>query len=356
MSVDLLTATDKVVMTEVVNKREKGKKALTAMLFGGAPTLLTAETVLVDELTGTTGMAPFVEKDGKAVTVDRLNGESYTFETPAINIKRPLSCNDLLLQRAAGQNIIYSNGVDIYGEAAERQIAEDLVEMDELIQNREEWMVSQLIQGAISYQVEGKASFTITTAKPAGNEFTVDTLWDASGPTPLNDIKKAKRVVQPYSAPGFMAAICGQNASDALTELVEDGGITAIKTDSGIVAGMADLIAEYQANGMLYLGTFGGIPFFEYAANYVSDADGTTATPHIRTDYVEFLSRPSVSTHKMYYGAIRDMEAIQNGMHIAQRFANSDIDKDAGTYIAWLKSRPFPWFKRPDWNVSMKVV
>jgi len=356
MSVNLLTATDVAVMSEVVNRREMGKKALTSMLFGGAPTLLTAETVLVDELTGTTGMAPMVEKDGKAVTFDRLGGQSYTIETPAINIKRPLTCNDVLLQRAAGQPILMTNGRDVYGEAAERQVAEDLTEMEEAIQNREEWMVSQLIQGEISYQVEGKASFTVTTAKPTGNTFTVDTLWDASDPTPLNDIKKAKRLVQPYSAPGFMAAVCGQEASDAITALVEAGEITSIKTDSGINAGMATLIENYQANGMLYLGTFGGIPFFEYAANFLSDADGVTSTPHIRTDYVEFLGSPTATTHKMYYGAIRDMEAIKNGLHIAKRFSTSDYDKDAGTYIAWLKSRPLPWFKRPDWNVSMKVT
>lgn len=355
MSVDLLTGTDKAVMTEVVNKREKGKKALSAMLFSGRDVLLTAKTVLVDELTGQTGMAPFVEKDGKAVTIDRLNGQSYTIETPSINIKRPLTCNDLLLQRQAGENILYANGVDIYGQAANRQIAEDLIEMDEAIANREEWMVSQLIQGSISYQVEGKASFKVTTAKPAGNTYTVGTLWSANGADPLNDIKKAKRVVQPYSAPGFMAAICGQSASDYLTSLVSTGAIKSIETTSGVNAGMATLIEDYQANGMLYLGTFGGIPFFEYAANFIHDNTGAS-TPFIRTDYVEFLARPQATSHSMYYGAIQDMEAIKNGMHIARRFATSDIDKDAGTYIAWLKSRPLPWFKRPDWNVSVKVV
>jgi hypothetical protein len=356
MSVEIIEATDKVVMTEVVNRREKGKKALTAMLFPpNREVLLTGETVQVDELTGTTGMAPFVEKDGKAVTVDRLNGQSYNFETPAINIKRPLTCNDLLLKRQAGESIIYRNGVDLYGQAAERQIAEDLIEMDELIENRIEWMVAKLLQGEIEYSVDGKASFKITTAKPGGNTYTISTKWDANGANPLSDIKVAKRVVQPVSGPGFMAAICGQAASDALTTLFSTGAVKSIETTSGVQAGMGTLIEDYQANGMLYLGTLGGIPFFEYAGKYKNDNSGATE-PLIRTDYVEYIARPQATSHTLYYGAIRDIEAVLNGMHIARRFANSDIDKDAGTYIAWLKSRPLPWMKRPDWNVSTKVV
>jgi hypothetical protein len=356
MSVDIIEATDKVVMSEVVNRREKGKKALTAMLFPPSrEVLLTGETVQIDELTGTTGMAPFVEKDGKAVTIDRLNGSSYNFETPAINIKRPLTCNDLLLKRQAGESVIYRNGVDIYGQAAERQIAEDLIEMDEAIENRIEWMAAKLLQGSIEYSVEGKASFKVSTAKPDGNEYIVSTRWDAPGADPLADIKTAKRVVQPVSGPGFMTAICGEGASDALTTLFSTGAVKSIGTTSGVQAGMGSLIEEWQANGMLYLGTLGGIPFFEYAGKYLDDNTGVS-TPLIRTDYVEYIARPQASSHTLYYGAIRDMEAIMNGMHIARRFATSDIDKDAGTYIAWLKSRPFPWMKRPDWNVSTKVV
>ncbi len=42
---------------------------------------------------------------GVFVTVDRLNGQAYNFETPAINLKRPLQCNDLLMKRAAGESV-----------------------------------------------------------------------------------------------------------------------------------------------------------------------------------------------------------------------------------------------------------
>ena len=355
--VTIIEATTKRVMTEVVNKREKGKKALTSILF--PPSVeqnLTSEYVQVDQLTGQNGMAPFVEKNGKAVAVDQLNGDSYIVECPSINIKRALTCNDLLLERQAGQKVFYSNGVDIYKEAAEKQIRDDLYNLDEMIENRVEWMVSQLIQGEISYSVDGGASFKITTSKPNGNTFDVGTAWTADTAMPLNDIKKAKRVVQPYSGPGLQIAVCGQTASDALTTLVEAGKITSIKTDSGIEAGMASLIAQYQENGMLYLGTYGGIPFFEYAGTFVRDSDGTTVDPFIRTDYVEFLSTVRPESRVLYNGVIRDIEAILAGLHIGRRFATSDVDKDVGTYIAWLKARPLPWLKRPDWNVSMKVT
>jgi hypothetical protein len=352
----IIEALEKRALTEVVNKREMGKKALTAMLFPPARELnLTQEWVQVDELTGTVGMAPMVEKNGKAISVGQLNGQGYILQTPNINIKRTLTCSELLLKRRAGEGIFAPNGVDVYKDAMESQIADDLEFMEESVRNRQEWMVSQLIQGEISYQVEGGASWKVTTAKPAGNTFTVGTLWTAADPTPLNDIKAAKRLVQPYSAPGFQVAVCGQNASDAISAMLEEGTITAIKSDSGIVAGMGDLIADYQANGMLYLGTFGGIPFFEYAASYLDDNTGSS-TPHIRTDYVEFLTTAQPQTRVMYNGAILDAEAIMAGMHIARRFATSDLDKDVGTYVGYLKARPLPWLKRPEWNVSMKVA
>lgn len=351
-----IAALDKRVMTEVVNRREEGKKALTAMLFPLSHEMdLTVETVQIDELTGSIGMAPFVEKNGKAIAVGQLNGQSYTVETPTINIKRPITCSSELLKRQAGESVFVTNGVDVYGQAMSKQIAADLYYMDATIDNRVEWMVAQIIRGSISYSVDGGASWKVTLAKPSGNTFTVDTLWSASGAVPLQDIKTAKRKVQPVSGPGFQIAVCGQTASDAISAMLEAGTLTAIKTDSGIAAGMGDLIANYQQNGMLYLGTYGGIPFFEYAGTYLDDSTGAS-TPFIRTDYVEFLAPSSPMTHPLYNGAKCDAEAILNGMHIGRRFATSDLDKDAGTYISYLKARPLPIFKRPDWNISMKVV
>ena len=357
MSVTIIEATDKRAMTAVVNMREEGKKALTEMLFPmSVEENLTHEYVQVDQLVGQLGMAPFVEKNGKAVAIDQLNGDSYLIETPSINEKAPLTCNEQLLKRAAGEPVFSPNGVDVYKNAMDKQIASDLYNMEELVRNRVEWMVAHLLRGEISYSVVGKATFKITTAKPAGNTFTVGTLWDAgANEMPLNDIKKAKRVVQPYSAPGFQVAVCGQAASDALTALVEKGAIKSLETISGVNAGAATLIAEYQANGMLYLGTFGGIPFFEYAGTYLPDGGGS-AEPFIRTDHVEFIATARPDMRVLYNGVILDAEAIMSGMHIARRFANSDLDKDRGTYVGYLKGRPFPWLKRPDWNVSMKVV
>jgi len=352
----IIAAVDKRAMTAVVNKREMGKKALTELLFPLAlEENLTHEYVQVDQLTGQAGMAPMIEKNGKAIAVDQLNGNSYILETPSINIKRALTCNEQLLKRAAGEPVFSPNGDDVYRNAMEKQIASDLGHMEELVRNRTEWMISQLIQGEISYQVEGGASFKVTNSKPTANTFSVGTDWDAASPAPLQDIKSAKRVVQPYSAPGFSVAICGENASDAISQMLEEGTITAIKTDSGIVAGLGDLVANFQENGMLYLGSYGGIPFFEYAGTYLADGTGTS-TPFIRTDYVEFLSTARPDMRVLYNGAILDAEAILGGMHIARRFANSDLDKDRGTYVGYLKARPLPWLKRPEWNVSMKVT
>jgi hypothetical protein len=355
MAVTPIAALEKRVMTKVVNKREMGKKALMQMLFPRSleQNLLT-EYAQVDQLTGDTGMAPFVEKNGKAIAVDSLNGDSYLIETPAINIKRAITPSKQLLERQAGEGVFVDNADNTYRNAMEAQIAQDITHMDALIENRVEWMIAMLLQGQISYSVEGGASFKITTAKPGTNTFTVTDLWDGASPKPLRDMRQAKRLVQPYSAPGFTVGICGQNAAAAVYKMAEEGKITAIKTDSGIAAGLLTLIENYQENGMMYLGVLGGVPLFEYAGTYIDDSGNPQ--PLIRDDYVELVSTARPDMRAMFYGAIIDAEAILNGMSIGRRFATSDLDKDAGTYVGYLKSRPFPWFFRPDWNVSMKVV
>ncbi len=59
---------------------------------------------------------------------------------------------------------------------------------------------------------------------------------------------------------------------------------------------------------------------------------------------------------RMYYGVIMDIEAIQRGLHIGRRFSKVELKEDPSVYVQYLKTRPLPVFKRPDWNISMQVV
>lgn len=344
------------ILEAVLDKREARKRALTQALFpeSSAVTLPTG-SVQWDMLQGTLGMAPFVEINGKAVTTERLSGGTAGVETPSINLKRPVTANTVMLARQAGDRILTGLGEDPISKHIAKTIADDLIDMDDLIRNRIEWMAAMVLRGDLNYSVEGKASFKLSTGKPVGNTFTVNNLWTAATATPMQDIQLAKRIVNAYSAPAFKAAICGRNASQAIMNMMEKGTMKSLETTSGISAGSGTFLSEWSDNGMLYLGNFGGTPFFEYSGTYESD-DGTGSAPLIRENYIEFIPPYSPSTNKTFYGAINDIEAIMSNRHIAQRFSTQVMDKDAGTLVNYLKSRPLPWMLRPEWAVSMKVT
>lgn len=347
------------VLTEVVNKRNKPYTTLSQMLFPESTrATLATGSVQIDELTGDALMAPFVKIGGKAVSIGQKNGKSYQLSTPNISIFRPITASDELLKRMAGQPVFVLDGKDVMGDALRQQTAEDSEYLNEACDLREEWFVAKLLTGTVSYDVDGMDSFEVKTGKPSGNDYSVSPLWTAEGCTPVQDLIAAQTLVQAYRAPAFTHGICSATAADAIRTLLEAGSISVIKTDSGIAAGNAEMRAAFEENGMRYIGTLTAsrIELWEYSATFINDAGSPEA--YIRDGYIELLSISprAMSTHMCKYGAIADIKAIQEGMHMTKRLSYATYDDDAGSLKQYLKTRPFFWFKRPEWYVSIKVT
>lgn len=349
--------TDRRVLNRILNKRIKPFTALTNLIFPASTKKnLVEEYAQVDVKEGTYGMAPFVKVGDKSFMVGALNGTSYTIETPFISINRPLTYSSRLAKRLAGQQVF--TNAEMTRAAIREAIAEDADYMNTLIDDRIEWMVAYLLRGQIDYSAEGHDSFTISTGKPAANTFTVSVLWTDGAATPFEDITDAKKVVSARRGPAPNIGICGASAAAALRALAETDKLTALKTTSGISAGRADLIANIENDGMLHIGKFGGVEFFEYTGTFNPD-DGGAAEPFIRAEYVEFFSTGprSLSERQLMFGMIPDLKAIMAGLHVTERYFTSKLpEEDAGTYVGYVKSRPFPWLYRADWQVSMKVT
>lgn len=359
MAADPILALEARQLTRVVNRTERPRRALTSMLFPDSThELLTTETVQVDELIGSDEMAPFIEKDGEAIAVGADSGRSYTLETPMISVKRALTASKMLFERQAGQTQIFTSaGQDVAGEAIIRQIAKDVAKMERTVNKREEWMISQLLVGVISYSVEGGASFTITTAKPPGNTFAAPGgFWTISAPTPLHDIKVVQRVLNTNEVGQATDAVGDATAADALDALLEADKLKLDKTRA-LEVGTATMIANYEANGMRFIGHIGGVRFWEYNAKFPADGTGTL-TPFIRAGYFEFFSTATeaVDDRTLFYGMIPDFKAIKDRLAVTRRFAKSKITDEPSVHTTYLKTRPLPWFYRPDANISLQVV
>jgi hypothetical protein len=348
--------TDRRVLNTIVNMRINPYTALYNMLFpASVRETLFEEYLQVDVLTGTTGMAPFVKVGQKAIMVDSPNGTSYTFETPFINIKRPLTYSTRLAKRIVGGNVFVNKPGQIL-QIIKEEISRDVDYMNTLIDNRLEWLAAKALIGTIEYSVEGNDSFTISTGKPGGNTITSNTYWTTTC-TPHEDIRTMKAVVAAVRGPIPNVGICGASAAAALRALILAGTLK-LDTTSGIDIGRMNLISRIQEDGMIYMGRFCDIDFWEYLGTYADDSTGAT-TQLIRTNYIEFFSnaQSSVGMRKVFFGLIPDLKAILDGAARTERYMTSKApDEDQGTYEGIIKSRPFPWFYRPDWQVSMKVV
>lgn len=348
--------TDRRVLNSIVNMRIKPYTALYNMLFPPSTReTLFEEYVQVDVLTGTPGMAPFVKIGQKAVMVDSMNGTSYTIETPFINIKRPLTYSTRLAKRIVGGNVFVNKPGQLI-QVIKEEITKDVDYMNSLIDNRLEWMAAKMLIGTVEYSVEGNDSFTISTGKPGDNTVTAASYWNTTC-TPHEDIRSVKAVVAAVRGPIPDTAICGATAAAALRTLILAGTLK-LDTTSGIDIGKMNLLSRIQEDGMIYMGRFCDVDFFEYLGSYPDDTTGVD-TALIRTNYIEFFSRSqsSVSMRNMFFGLIPDLKAILDGAARTERYMTSKApDEDQGTYEGIIKSRPFPWFKRPDWQVSLKVL
>lgn len=357
MPVDPLKAIEVRTMTEVINDRNKPQLPLTALLFGRGVKRknLTTESVQLDRLVGSYEMAKFVRKDGKPVSVSRKNFNSTTVETPCMKLKMPVTFSDYLYQRMPGQSDLGARGEQVR-KAVLSQISEDMDAMLFATQYRVEWMISQLLQGGLTYSNEDTgAVFELALAKPAGNTFTVGTLWTVETATPLEDINTVKRIVSiDQKGPAPRMALCGKNAASALRLRLEKGWVQVIKTDSGITAGNASLKEQYNDLGMLYIATIGDVEFWEVASEL--DDDGVV-TPGIRDDYIEFIPTGSraLKDRVMHYGRHNSITALENGVDVSAMWARTFLDKDADAYVSEIQSRPLPWWRHPQWYVSMKV-
>lgn len=350
----LTVLTNRRVLNRILNTKIKGYTALYNMLF--PPQVrrnLYEEFAQVDVIQGSTGMAPFVKVGTKAQIMSSDNGTSYIIQTPFINIKRPMTYSNRLAARMVGGNVMVSDPKALI-KIIREQIGMDMEKLNELVDNRFEWMAAQMLTGTLTYSGDGDA-FTIATGKPAGNTFQAAALWTTTC-RPFEDIRTVKGVVSGYRGPMPTVAIGGAGAASTLRALVEAGTLK-LETNNGVDKGRADLRSNIEANGMIFLGRFAEVDFYEYLGTYVDDSSGA-ATALIRDEYFEFFSQApqAVSTREMMFGLIPDLKAIMEGNAVTDRYVTAKApDEDQGTYESILKTRPFPWIYRPEWMVSLKV-
>lgn len=340
-------------LTAVVNELKTPSRFLKSLLFSAEETKAT-EILEIGILVGDRLVAPFVKRDAEAVEIQGFTEKIYNVEAPNIRIKIALSPKELLFERHVG-HVIFAEAGDVMS-AAEQHIARKSLRLVQTVDEAEEYLCAQAIRGSIAYSVDGEDAFTITYPRSSSHAITLSAFWDQAGSTPEVDFRTALDLVSEDVGLNVTHVILGSEATDAF---LANEQVQALLDNRRIEAGGMDLEAKLQ-NGARRLGRFRGVEVWSYtrATTVPAEPGGAAAASFdlIRAKYAEFVTADPAAENVMYYGAISDLDAMEQGMIQAKRFSKSWKQPDPSKMWQLLQSRPLPVMRRPDSTVSMKVV
>jgi len=253
-------------------------------------------------------LAPVVLPSKGAIPVNRAGYETHEFEPPFVAPERILTPEELL-KRLPGENL--ASGINpLEREAA--YIQKDIRDLDKLICNREEYMAAETLvnngytlkqyadkYGSSEY-TEKEILFYTENANPA--TYTPATLWDATGGSPLADIKA---IADTLSARGIGATDVIMGA-DALDAFINNDEIQTLLDNRRMQLG--DISPVDLPNGATQVGTINvyghQMTIFSYTRTYIPDGS-TVATPYIPADKI-VVTAPGIG--RMAYAGIAQIE------------------------------------------------
>jgi len=208
----------------------------------------TSKYVDIDIIKGKRRLAPFVNPKHQGKMVERIGYTTRSYEPPYIKPK-VITTADEALRRSAGETMYGSAKTAM--DKAEELLAKDLVDLDNMITRREEWMASQLLQtGKVAIVGDG-VNDEIDFGMDANHIITLAgaDLWSAATATPLEDLRTWRRLIQKDSGLTPNVCVMGSSAIDAF---LAHASVTGQLDTRRIDLGQIDP-ATYP-NGSIYYG------------------------------------------------------------------------------------------------------
>jgi len=302
------------------------------------------EAVDFDVKKGGMAMAPFVSKRIGSKVLERQGFITKTYKPPLVAPKRILTTDDLDT-RLPGEALY--NGYHPNRRRAEL-LQNDLMELDEAITRREEWMATQTMFNAeipvIGEGVNEVIGFDFE------NTIVVDIPWeDLDNAVPIEDLEKAKRIV---GRSGYSATIAIGDP-ETMWNFVRNKEVKELldnrRYEMGIIA------PEVLESGATYIGYLPkpGIHLYSYDGEYADNDNENPDYPGVRPEDAGFIPAvyPLVPRGKvvvaparnfpgrMLYAVIKD---IQIGSHARARVPKQwDQEEPSERYLK-ISSRPLP--------------
>jgi hypothetical protein len=218
-------------------------------------------------------LAPFVASDVGGIVVDRPGFNTALIKFPTIAPERLIRVSDIR-SRAFGENV-FSGRSPADREA--QLLAEDLIDLREMISLRKNWMVAQLL-----FVTPGRLSLDVMTDKGIvygalhvdfnfTNNITVAVPWTDTASKPMTDVETITDAARDTGGANPDVILMGAGAAAAYRSNPE---VQKILDIANLQAG--SLQSTYAGDYLKYIGRSpNGLEMYTYTAHYLAD-DGTT--------------------------------------------------------------------------------
>jgi hypothetical protein len=290
-----------------------------------------SEYVDIDIIKGKRRLAPFVNPKLQGKMVERLGYSTRTYKPPYVKPKSVFTAEDLL-KRDPGQHM-YAGGRSPAEHAAEI-LGRDLMDLQEQIVRREEWMAAQALNGGVITVSGDGVEDTIDFSMPAANKNLTADWSDPTVGNPAIDFRAWRQVLAQGSGLVPNVAVLASDVVDAfLTHAKvagQDGLFSTRRAEIGAIN-----VSDVQESGATYLGSLfgGGLDLFAYDEWYVDDnGDEQPMVPAGK-----ILLGSTRARAARHYGAIRDVAAGSASM---RWFPKSWEEEDPSARFIMLQSAP----------------
>ncbi len=346
MAIDIFTPR---TMLKALTTHTEVNLFLLATLFNTIETSDT-ENVDIDIVKGDQRLAPFVAPIVEGKLVEDQGFKTNTYKPPYIKPKFVTKATQFLKERSVGASIY---GGDTPAQRAANRLAKEIVDGQNQITRREEWMAAQaLTTGTITVQGDG-LDYVIDFGMAADHKITLLTTdrWTQDGDgesDPIADLKAWSKLIQEDGDANADILIGGYEAIDAL---VTHANIAEILDTRRIDLGLID--PRQLQKGVVYFGTIKAtgvnIDVYSYTASY-SDENGDRQY-YIPINRVVLTSRDA--DFRRNFAAIQDLDANFVPLPI---FIKSWEEKDPSGRVVLMQSAPLPAPHQIDAIVTAQVV
>jgi hypothetical protein len=342
-------------LTRVINEMKSPQSWLKTKFFGSIETV-DSEFIELSSIHQGRVMAPFVKINGEGSFIQGTNAKTFVVRAPYLRPKMQLEPEKIAFERQPGEPI-HTTG-EARRAAIRAYMARELASLEKSIANREEWMCGQIMDKAVlSYSVEGFDSFTITLPRPAGHDVTLAAPWDLPETDPNLEefVLTVKKLMNDEHDLPITDCVMGDEAAAAFRKLVKSNDILKEDLRIGRASRLDAYEADYNLQGVLYLGRLFGIDWWEYARTIADSDTAGTARYVIRPKRAVFVSNTPAAEKLVYYAFVPDMRGL--GTRSAQpRFSKTWEIEEPSTRILLAASRPLPFMRRAGASITVKAV